>query len=60
MKNYNQITSKLYTTEASKSKEKVVEELKVPDPDLSTAKQVLDGEEEEDADTEGNDGTGSP
>jgi len=60
MKTHNQITSKLYTTEASKSKEKVVEELKVPDPELSIAKQVLDGEKEEDGNTEGNDGTGSP
>ena len=42
------IHSKLYTTEASKSKEKVVEELKVPDPSLDVAKSILEEEEEED------------
>ena len=40
------IHSKLYTTEASKSKEKVVNELKVPDPPLDVAKAVLEEEEE--------------
>ena len=44
------IHSKLYTTEAAKSKKKVVEELKVPDPDLAQAK-----EEEDSADSQRND-----
>jgi len=43
------IHSKLYTTEAAKSKKKVVEELKVPDPDLEQAKALLEQEEEEDS-----------
>jgi len=56
MKKHNPITSKLYTTEAAKSKEKVVNELEVPDPELAEAKKILDPEEEdEDADSEGND-----
>lgn len=46
------ITSKLYTTEASKSKKKVAEELKIPDPSPEEARAIL----EEDEDTEGNDG----
>ena len=50
----NQITSKLYTTEAAKSKGKVVNELEVTDPELAEAKKILDPEEE-DADSEGND-----
>ena len=43
------IHSKLYTAEAAKSKKKVVEELKVPDPDLEQAKALLEQEEEEDS-----------
>ena len=43
------IDTRLYTTEASKSKEKVVEELKVPDPDLEQAKALLEQEEEQDS-----------
>jgi|TARA_R110000824_G_scaffold353719_1_gene540815 hypothetical protein len=46
------ISSKLYTTEASKSKQRVAEELKVPDPSEEEALAIL----EEDEDTEGNDG----
>ena len=41
------INSKLYTSEASKSKEKVDEELKVPDPPLNIAKALLEQEEPE-------------
>lgn len=39
------IPSKLYTTEAAKSKEKVVEELKVPDPDEEAARALLEEDE---------------
>ena len=46
--------SKYKATEAAKSKEKVVNELEVPDPELAEAKKILDPEEE-DADSEGND-----
>ena len=49
------IHSKLYTTEAAKSKEKVVEDLKVPDPPLDKAKAVLEEEEEDDKDSQRND-----
>ena len=42
------IPTQLYTSEASKSKEKVVEELKVPDPSLDVAKSILEEEENED------------
>tara|TARA_Y100000758_G_C15701944_1_gene293658 strand:+ start:108 stop:284 length:177 start_codon:yes stop_codon:yes gene_type:complete len=49
------IHSKLYTTEAAKSKEKVVEDLKVTDPPLDEAKAVLEEEEENDKDSEGDD-----
>ena len=56
MKKHNPITSKLYTTEAAKSKEKVVNELEVPDPELAEAQKILDPEEEdENADSERND-----
>ena len=41
------INSKLYTSEASKSKEKVAEELKVPDPPPEIAKALLEQEEQE-------------
>jgi len=50
------IHSKLYTTEATKSKEKVVEDLKVPDPPLDKAKAVL--EEEEDSENSERDDRG--
>lgn len=50
------IHSKLYTAEASKSKEKVTKELKVPDPPLDIAKAILEEEEDEDcADPQRND-----
>ena len=50
------IHSKLYTTEAAKSKEKVAEDLKVPDPPLDEAKAVL--EEEEDSENSERDDRG--
>ena len=49
------IHSKLYTTEAAKSKEKVAEDLKVPDPSLDEAKAVLEEEEEDGRDSERDD-----
>jgi hypothetical protein len=49
------IHSKLYTAEAAKSKKKVVEELKVPDPTLEEAKAILEQEDKDSADSEGND-----
>tara|TARA_R110002110_G_scaffold168260_4_gene369708 strand:+ start:2311 stop:2472 length:162 start_codon:yes stop_codon:yes gene_type:complete len=49
------IHSKLYTTEATKSKKKVAEELKVPDPNLEDAKALLEEEEEDSADSQRND-----
>ena len=53
------IPSKLYTTEAAKSKEKVAEDLKVPDPPLDEAKAVLEEEEEDSAISERDDRAGS-
>tara|TARA_Y100000310_G_C20354760_1_gene656089 strand:- start:113 stop:289 length:177 start_codon:yes stop_codon:yes gene_type:complete len=53
------IHSKLYTTEAAKSKEKVAEDLKVPDPSLDEAKAVLEEEEEDGRDSERDDRAGS-
>ena len=47
------IHSKLYTTEAAKSKEKVVEDLKVLDPSLDKAKAILEEEETDGTDSEG-------
>ncbi len=44
------ISSKLYTTEASESKKRVEEELRVPDPSPEEALAFL----EEDEDTKGN------
>ena len=51
------IPTQLYTSEASKSKEKVAKELKVPDPPLDIAKAILEEEEEEEdsADSQRND-----
>ena len=49
------IHSKLYTTEAAKSKEKVAEDLKVPDPSLDEAKAILEEEEIDGRDSEGDD-----
>ena len=49
------IHSKLYATEATKSKEKVVEDLKVPDPPLDEAKAVLEEEEEDGKNSERDD-----
>jgi len=49
------IHSKLYTTEAAKSKEKVAEDLKVPDPSLDEAKAILEEEEEDGRDSERDD-----
>jgi len=43
------INSKLYTTEASKSKEKVAKELKVPDPPIDVARALFEKEEEEES-----------
>tara|TARA_R110000751_G_scaffold56608_3_gene120630 strand:- start:1043 stop:1201 length:159 start_codon:yes stop_codon:yes gene_type:complete len=40
------INTKLYTTEASKSKEKVAKDLKVPDPPIDIAMAILEEEEE--------------
>jgi hypothetical protein len=54
------IHSKLYTTEAAKSKEKVVEDLKVPDPSLDKAKAILEEEEIDGTDSEGNGRERSP
>jgi len=54
------INSKLYTSEASKSKEKVVEELKVPDPPLEIAKALLEQEEEQEEEEEEKSDSASP
>ena len=53
------IHSKLYTTEAAKSKEKVAEDLKVTDPPLDEAKAILEEEEEDSAISERDDRAGS-
>ena len=43
----HRVPSKLYTTEGAKSKQKVVDELKVPDPPEEKAKAILEEEDEE-------------